>query len=99
MTISQRIEAIPSGNDVFASEITVTDVPSKHFLAVTENTISEGSTTREITVEVLPLEQAPGGTFYLSSNMFNRIGREIAIKVTVSQNGQTLGTNTTNYSS
>ncbi|MFK7973169.1 MAG: hypothetical protein AB8F95_22560 [Bacteroidia bacterium] len=99
MTISQRIDAIPSGNNIFDTEITVTDVPSKHFLAITGNSISEGSTTREIIVEVMPLEQAPGGTIYLSSNVINRASGESAIKVTVSQNGQTLGTNTTNYSS
>jgi hypothetical protein len=61
--------------------------------------MQEGSTTREIGVMLMQLEQMPGGASTVSSNAYVRKSGETAIKVTVSQDGQELGTNTTNYPS
>lgn len=96
MNVSQVINHI--NDNAYDDDITVTDVPDRHFLAVTANSIAEGSTTREITVELFPLEQAPGGTRTVNSGLFIRKDGETAIKVTVSQDGRTLAENTTDYS-
>ena len=97
MNVSQRIENIQ--DQMFDATITVTDIPKGHFMAITSNSIQAGSTTREIGIDIMPLEPAPGGTSTVSTNMITRASGETAIKVTVSKDGQEHGTNTTNYPS
>ena len=96
MTVSQTINHINENN--YDDDITVTDVPKGHFTAVTENVFASGSSTREIRVELLPLEQHSGGTVTTNTGLFVKQNGETAIKVTVMQNGQELGANTVNYS-
>lgn len=95
MDVSQKLNHVNDQN--YDDDITATDVPKGHFLAVTNITLPEGSDTREITVELLPLEQAPGGTRTVNSGLFVRRDGEKAVKVTVSQDGKELASNTTDY--
>ena len=97
MDVSQKINLINDNN--YDDDITVSDVPKGQFLAVVAITPpAEGSTTREIKVELMELEQAPGGTRTVNTGLFVRRDGETAIHVTVSQEGTQLGENTTNYS-
>ncbi len=96
MNVSQQINHI--NDNSYDDDITVTDVPKGHFLAVTSISLPEGSNTREITVDILPLEQAPGGTRTTNTGLFIRKADETQIKVTVQQDGNTLAENTTSYS-
>lgn len=96
MNVSQVINHINENS--YDDDITVTDVPKGQFLALTSNSIAEGATTREMTIELMDLEQAPGGTRTTNSGLFVRKDGETAIKVTVRRDGQDLAENTTNYS-
>lgn len=95
MTVSQQINLINESN--YDDDITVTDVPSGFFLAVIKNQVTSGSSTREITIELMQLPQADGGTKTVSSGIFVRVSGETSIKVTVKKDGNVLGENTTNY--
>ncbi|WP_020536783.1 hypothetical protein [Lewinella cohaerens] len=95
MNVSQQINHVNENN--YDDDITVTDVPKGYFLAVTSITLPEGSATREVTVQLLPLEQAPGGTRTTNTGLFVRKAGEAQIKVTVQQDGNTLAENTSNY--
>ena len=96
MTVSQTINLVMDSK--YDVDITVTDVPSGHFLAVIENQISSGASTREITVSIMPLEQHPGGTVTTNSGLYEKGSNETSVKVTVKKDGNVLGENTTNYS-
>lgn len=97
MTVSQVLNHINDNN--YDDDITVTDVPKGYFLAVTSiKAPADGSTTREITIDLLPLEQAPGGTRTTNSGLFVRKPGEDAVKVTVKQDGKDLAENTQAYS-
>lgn len=95
MNVSQHLNHV--NDNSYDDDITVTDVPRGYFLAVTSISLPEGSTTREITVDIMPLEQAPGGTRTVNSGLFVRKEGETAVKVTVSQDGSELASNTTDY--
>lgn len=96
MNVSQQINHVNENS--YDDDITVTDVPKGYFLAVVSMNVPEGGDTREITVDLLPLEQAPGGTRTTNSGLFQRNPDENSIKVTVQQDGKTLAENTTDYS-
>ena len=96
MTVSQRINHINENS--YDDDITVTDVPKGYFLAPTGNSIPHGSTTREIRIDIFPLEQAPGGTRTINTGLFVRQQDETEIKVTVYQDGNEQATNTQAYS-
>ena len=96
MNVSQVINHI--NDNSYDDDITVTDVPKGQFLALTSNSIADGATTREMTIELMDLEQAPGGTRTTNSGLFVRKNGETAIKVTVSRDGSILAENTTDYS-
>ncbi len=101
MTVSQKLEAAGNGNYMdWFDDITVTDLPKKEFIAVTENYApASGSTTRNITVQCLPAEWAPGGTMKLDSGLFVRQSGETEVCVKVLDAGGTeIATNTTAYS-
>lgn len=98
MTVSQRINDVDPNQKAYDDEITVTDVPQGQFLAITSNSIADGSSTREMTVEIMDLEQAPGGTSTVVSGMYIRQDGETSIKVTVHRGGTQIAENTTNYS-
>lgn len=96
MTCSQQINLINEKS--YDDDITVTDVPKGYFLAVTNNVPpAAGSTTREIRVELLPLEQAPSGTSITNSGLYTRQDGETEVKVTVTQDGTVKCDNTTAY--
>ena len=98
MTVSQHINSVNPDDKTYDDDITVTDVPQGQFLALTSISIADGATTREMTVELMDLEQAPGGTRTINSGLFVRQDGETAIKVTVSRDGSALAENTTDYS-
>ena len=96
MNVSQVLNHI--NDNSYDDDITVTDIPSHIFLAVTGMTYDEGNSTRDITVELLPLEQEDRSTQTTNSGLFVRQEGETAVKVTVYQEGKELASNTQNYS-
>jgi len=98
MTVSQKINAVTPEQNAYDDDITVTDVPPQQFLAVVQNNPpAAGDTTRHMVVELMDLEQAPGGTRTINSGLYIRQDGETAVKVTVQRQGQQLAENTTNY--
>ena len=95
MTASQQINSINDNN--YDDDIKITAVPEKHFAAVTGNTLSSGSSIREVTIDIMPLEQHPGGTLAVNTGLFVKGSNETSIKVTVQQDGKVLAENTTSY--
>lgn len=96
MTVSQQLNNV--NENFYDDDITITDIPQGNFPAVIANNLAEGSTTREISVSIMPLEQAPGGTMNCNPGIFSKGDSESAVKVTVKDmNGSELATNTTNY--
>lgn len=96
MNVSQNLNHLNDNN--YDDDITVNGIPKGYFPAVTSNTISEGSSTREIGVMLLELEQSAGGTMSTNSGLYVRLGGESAVKVTVSQDGNEVASNTQSYS-
>ena len=96
MTVSQVLNHINENN--YDDDITVTDIPLHNFIAVTAVSYDEGNSTRDIRVDVLPLEQEDRSTQTTNSGLFVRREGETAVKVTVYQDGKELATNTQNYS-
>ena len=95
MTVSQVINHV--NDNSYDDDITVTDIPTGHFIAVIENTIAQDATIREMTVDIMPLPQASGGIMTINSNLYIRQFNETAVHVKVTQNGTELASNTTNY--
>ena len=95
MDVSQVLNHI--NENTYDDDITVTDIAKGHFLAVTGNTIEEGSTTRNIRVDIFPLEQEERSTQTTNSGLFVRQERETAVKTTVFEDGKELAANTQNY--
>ncbi|MFK8009841.1 MAG: hypothetical protein AB8H03_26035 [Saprospiraceae bacterium] len=95
MTVSQVINHINEEN--YDVDITVTDVPKGYFIAVVSIALPEGSVTREIKVDMLQLEQAPGGTMTTNSGLLTRGPGEDSIHIVVSQDGTQLAENTQSY--
>ena len=96
MTVSQKLNHLNENN--YDDDITVTDVPKGQFIAVTSVTLPDGSATREITVTLMPMPIADGGTKTTNSGLWVKQDSETAVKVTVvNTDGQEQCTNTTNY--
>lgn len=96
MNVSQVLNHINENN--YDDDITVTDIAPHNFIAVTAVAYDEGNSTREISVEVLPLEQEMSSTQTTNSGLFIRNEGETAVKVTVYQDGKELANNTQRYS-
>ncbi|MEL6863478.1 MAG: hypothetical protein AAFP19_03620 [Bacteroidota bacterium] len=96
MNVSQNIVHINENS--YEDEITVTDVPNGHFIAVISNTApAEGSTQREMVVSIMPLEMENQGTQTTNSGLFVKTADETSIKVTVQQDGKSLADNVQSY--
>lgn len=96
MTVSQVLNHVNDNN--YDDDITVTDVPKGYFLAVVANSIQEGASTREVIVDIMQLEQGPGGTRNINTGLFIIRPNEREVKVTVTQDGKELAENTQAYS-
>jgi hypothetical protein len=96
MKISQVLNHINDNN--YDDDITVTDIPPHNFIAVTGITYDEGTSTREIRVDILPLEQEDRSTQTINSGLFVRRDGETAVKATVYQDNKELASNTQRYS-
>ena len=96
MTVSQQINHIQ--DQEYDDDITVTEVPKGYFMAITANNPpAQGGTTREIRVDLMAAEWAPGGTRSTNTNVLIRQSGETAIQVKV-YNGSTLeAENTASY--
>lgn len=95
MTCSQRITNINENS--YDDDITVTNIPMGHFIAVIGNVLQDGSTTREIKVEIMPLEAMEQTTQTTNSGLFVRSAGETEIQVEVYKDGQELCVNTMSY--
>ncbi|MEL6973088.1 MAG: hypothetical protein AAFZ63_01835 [Bacteroidota bacterium] len=98
MTVSQQIVLDHQDTNTYHDDITVTDVPPGEFLAVIDKAPPrDGAPTRHIKIEILPLQQAPGGNRTVGTGLYVRQDGETAVKVTVQQNGTIVAENTTDY--
>jgi hypothetical protein len=95
MIISQTINHLNENN--YDVDIRVTDIPVGSFLSFGATSFSGDDFMREIEVEILPLDDATGGTKNTNSGVFSRRENESVIKVTVFQNGSILGRNNQVY--
>jgi len=96
MNVSQVLNHINENN--YDDDITVTDIPPKNFIAVTGNTYDEGDDTRNIRVDILPIDREESSTQTVNSGLFVRRDGEEAVKATVYQDGKELASNTQRYS-
>ena len=95
MNVSQQLNHIQENQ--YDDDITVSGLPTGYFPAVTGITLPEGATTREISVQLLPLEQQRESTMVVNSGLYVKSPDETAVKVTVSQDGKEVAENTQNY--
>ncbi len=95
MTVSQKLEHINENS--YEDIITITDIPKGYFPAATGNSLPADASTREITVEIMALEQSPGGTMTADPGLYVKGADETAVKVTVNQDGKMLAENTQSY--
>ncbi|MEL7220224.1 MAG: hypothetical protein AAGJ93_02830, partial [Bacteroidota bacterium] len=96
MTVSQQINQIQDNS--YDDDIIINGIPQGFFPAVIDNSITDGSTTREISVLIMPLEQSPGGTMSCNPGLFTKGSSETSIQVTVKDDsGKELASNTTDY--
>ncbi len=96
MTVSQQLNHINENN--YDDQITIYDIPKGHFPAIVSNTLAQGSATREMTVEIMALEQSAGGTMGTNSGLYIRGADETAVKVVVQENGKQVAEITQSYS-
>jgi hypothetical protein len=95
MNVSQVLNHINENN--YDDDITVTEVPSHNFIAVTGNTYDEVTLTRNIRIDILPLEQEDRSTQTTNSGLFVRKEGEESVKVTVYQDNKEMASNTQRY--
>ena len=95
MDVSQVLNHINERN--YDDDITVTDIPSGNFIAVTGITYDPDTTIRDIRVDILPLEQENRSTQTVNSGLFVRQDGEKQVKATVYQDGKELASNTQGY--
>jgi len=95
MDASQQLNHVNEKN--YDDDISVSGIPPGFFPAVTSNVLPEGSDTREVRIEIMPLEQSPGGVMPVNTGLYVRQDKESCVKVTVNQDGKEIATNTANY--
>ena len=96
MQVSQVLNHIIEEN--YDDDITVTDIPSGNFIAVTGNVYNPDTSTRDIRLDILWLGQEHRSTQTVNSGLFVRQDGEKAVKATVYQDDRELASNTQNYS-
>ena len=95
MIISQKINHISGEN--YDVDISVTEIPTGHFISIGRITFSDDDFMREIEVEILPLEDASGGDKSINTGVFSRREEEGVIRVSVTKDGNILGRNNQVY--
>lgn len=79
------------------SDLITSDNETGYFIAVTGNTIAEGSAQREITVSMVALDVAPEEN-QVDSGCYERQSGETSVKVTLlDQNGKEVASNVAEY--
>lgn len=97
-TITQNLEKYPENENAWTDLITSDNEPG-YFIAVTSNILPEGSDTREMTVQMIALPQAPEEN-ETNSGLYVRGEGEKQVKATLlNQNGDEVASNTTAYPS
>ncbi|MEL6661014.1 MAG: hypothetical protein AAFP77_03645 [Bacteroidota bacterium] len=100
MTVSQQVVLDHQDTNTYHNDVTVTDVPPGEFLAVIDKAPPrDGAPIRHIKIEILPLQQAPGGDRTIGTGLFVRKAGETSIQVTVLRGGAVVAENTTSYPS
>ena len=95
MTINQVIHHV--NEMTFDDDISIVDTPKGYFPAVTSNNLPGDGATREIRVDLLPLDQSPGGKMDVNSGLFVKGADETAVRVVVYQDDQQVAENTASY--
>jgi len=95
MQVSQVLNHINENN--YDDDITVTEIPKGHFIAVTGMVFDPSTSTRDIRVELLPLEQENRSTQTTNSGLFVRQEGEDQVKATVFQDNREMASNTQKY--
>ena len=96
MTVSQVINHINEMH--YDDDITVTNIPPRNFIAVVANSFDPNTGTRDIRVDILPIDVDTQSTQTVNSGLFVRQEDETRVKVTVYQDGRELASNTQSYS-
>ena len=89
-----------STNNKYDDDITITAIPKGYFPAMTSSRApaeDSGSTTRQVRIELFPLEQSPGGTMVVGTGLYLRRAWEHEVQVTVFQEDRELVTQTQSY--
>jgi len=95
MDLSQQLNHV--NESTYDDDISITGITKGYFPAVTSNSIADGNSIRKVTVELMPLEQAPGGTMMANTGLYKRKDSETAVEVTLMQDGKEVASNTTSY--
>ncbi|MEM9546312.1 MAG: hypothetical protein AAGA77_10070 [Bacteroidota bacterium] len=81
----------------YDDDITVTDVPPRHFIAVTASAYNPDTKLRDIRVEIMPVESETTSTQTVNSGLFVRQDGSTGVKATVYQDDKELASNTQDY--
>lgn len=74
------------------------DLAEGQFIAVTGMTLPEEGTQREVTVQIMELEQAPGGKSQTNTGLYVKGDKETSVKATLlDTGGKEVDSNVTNY--
>ena len=99
VSISQVINTVDSNSNSYDTDITVSGIPSGYFPAVTDiYPPNDGSDIRKVTVNLMAVDWAPGGSQTVTTNLYVRIEGETAIETSVVKDGNVEATNTVSYS-
>lgn len=93
--LAQQLNHINENN--YDDDITA-DLAEGQFIAVTAVTLPEGGTQREVTVQIMELEQAPGGKSQTNTGLYVRGDKETSVKATLLDvGGQEVDSNVADY--
>lgn len=94
--LSQQLNHINDNN--YDDDISAV-VKKGQFIAVTSNVLNAEGTQREMTVQIMDLEQAPGGDVHTNSGLYVRRENEASVKATLlDTSGKQVDENVTKYS-
>jgi hypothetical protein len=98
MTITQEITLLNATDNTYEDAVTVTDIPQGYFLALVAET--PNPPIKELTLKLMNLPQAQGGTNTINTGLFVRQEGETSVKVIVlDESGQQVAENTADYPS
>lgn len=93
--LAQQLNHVNENN--YDDDITA-DLAKGQFIAVTDITLPEGGNQRAVTVQIMEIEQAPGGPSHTNTGLYVRGEKETSVKATLlDTDGKEVDSNVTNY--